>query len=120
MIVKVRLPLPEQSSDVKEDNFFNNKCEIKLEIEVKINHSGEVNKARSMPNKNNIIASKTVSGEVHIFDYHKHPSKPTEALVKPEIRLQGHTKEGFGLSWNANRQGYLLSGSDDYKVILCC
>lgn len=116
MIVKVRLPLPDSSSDVKEDNFFNNKNEFKLDIEVKINHSGEVNKARLMPQKYNIIASKTVSGEIHIFDFHKHSSRPNDNIVKPEIRLQGHTKEGFGLSWNVNKEGYLLSGSDDYKV----
>jgi histone-binding protein RBBP4 len=118
MIVKVRLPVSETSSDVKEDNFFNNKSEFKLEIEIKINHTGEVNKARSMPQKDkyNMIACKTVSGEIHIFDYFKHPSRPTDTIAKPELRLQGHTKEGFGLSWNPNKQGFLLSGSDDYKV----
>jgi len=118
MIVKVRLPLPDSSSDVKEDNFFNNKNEFKLDTEIKINHSGEVNKARSMPQKYNIIASKTVSGEIHIFDFYKHPSRPNDNIVKPDIRLQGHNKEGFGLSWNVNKEGYLLSGSDDYKVKL--
>ena len=118
MIVKVRLPLAESNSDVKEDRFFNNKNEYKLEIEIKINHSGEVNKARYMPQKDkyNIIASKTVSGEIHIFDYFKHPSRPNETIVKPDLRLQGHNKEGFGLSWNPNKAGYLLSGSDDYRV----
>lgn len=39
-------------------------------------HEGEVNRARYNPFKVNVIASKTVSGEVHIFDYTKHPTKP--------------------------------------------
>ena len=122
MIAKVRLPLPDTSSDVKDEVFFNkaDKNEFKLETEIKINHHGEVNKARAMPqtDKYNFIACKTVSGEVHIFDFHKHPSRPTDTIVKPDLRLQGHSKEGFGLSWNPNKIGYILSGSDDYKVII--
>ena len=71
-----------------------------------------------MPQKEkyNIIATKTTSGEIHIFDYYKHQSRPTETIIKQELRLQGHSKEGFGLSWNPNKLGYLLSGSDDYRV----
>lgn len=37
---------------------------------------------------------------------------------RPDIRLKGHTKEGYGLSWNPNLNGNLLSASDDY-VSLC-
>lgn len=33
--------------------------------------------------------------------------------VKPDLRLLGHTMEGYGLDWNPGRHGYLLSGSDD-------
>ena len=33
---------------------------------------------------------------------------------RPDIRLKGHTKEGYGLSWNPNLNGNLLSASDDY------
>ena len=33
---------------------------------------------------------------------------------RPDIRLKGHTKEGYGLSWNPNQNGNLLSASDDY------
>jgi histone-binding protein RBBP4 len=25
----------------------------------------------------------------------------------------GHSKEGYGLSWNKKKEGYLLSGADD-------
>ena len=80
---------------------------------MQINHAGEVNRARYMPQSHNIIASKTISGEVHIFDYFKHPTKPSTDEVKPDLKLLGHKKEGYGLSWNNVRQGLLLSGSDD-------
>lgn len=32
----------------------------------------------------------------------------------PDLRLRGHQKEGYGLSWNANLSGNLLSASDDH------
>jgi histone-binding protein RBBP4 len=88
----------------------------KISIQTQINHAGEVNKARYMPQCMNIIATKTTSGEVHIFDYFKHPSKPSNDEVKPDLKLLGHKKEGFGLAWNPVRPGYLLSGSDDNLI----
>ena len=48
----------------------------KIEIEIKINHEGEVNRARYMPQNPCIIATKTPSSDVLVFDYTKHPSKP--------------------------------------------
>ena len=50
----------------------------KIEIEIKINHEGEVNRARYMPQNPCIIATKTPSSDVLVFDYTKHPSKPGE------------------------------------------
>lgn len=35
-----------------------------------------------------------------------------------DIRLRGHQKEGYGLSWNPNLNGYLLSASDDHTICL--
>lgn len=69
--------------------------ENKIDIETKILHQGEINRARYMPQKFNVIATKTISGEVHIFDYTQHPTKPENDIVKPQLRLTGHTKEGF-------------------------
>ena len=41
----------------------------KIEIEQRINHNGEVNRARAMPQNPTIIATKTATSEVFIFDY---------------------------------------------------
>ena len=71
-----------------------------------------------MPQSHNIIATKTTSGEVHIFDYFKHPTKPANDQVKPDLRLLGHKKEGFGLAWNPVHGGLLLSGSDDALICI--
>ena len=75
-----------------------------------------------MPQNPCLIASKTISGEVHIFDYTKHPSKPvadslTGSKASPNLRLTGHTKEGYGLAWSPLKKGNLLSGSED--EIIC-
>ena len=48
----------------------------KIEIEIKINHEGEVNRARYMPQNPFIIATKTPTSDVLVFDYTKHPPKP--------------------------------------------
>ncbi|VDM16955.1 unnamed protein product [Hydatigera taeniaeformis] len=91
----------------------------KIEINIKINHEGEVNRARYMPQNPCVIATKTPSADVLVFDYTKHPSKPDPSGVcEPELRLRGHQKEGYGLSWNPNLNGYLLSASDDYTVCM--
>jgi histone-binding protein RBBP4 len=53
---------------------------------------------------------------VDIFDYFKHPKTPVNDEVKPDLRLIGHTQEGYGLAWNPIKRGLLLSGSDDCKA----
>ena len=88
----------------------------RIQVELQINHQGEVNKARYMPQSHRIIATKTTSGDVHIFDYFKHGVGPSTDEVKPQLVLLGHTREGYGLDWNPLRGGLLLSGSDDCKV----
>ncbi|VDO93048.1 unnamed protein product [Soboliphyme baturini] len=91
----------------------------KVEPIIKINHEGEVNRARYMPQNPYIIATKTPTAEVLVFDYTKHSSKPDPSgLCIPQLRLKGHTKEGYGLSWNLNLNGYLLSAADDHTVCL--
>ncbi len=84
-----------------------------------INHEGEVNRARYMPQNPFFIATKTVSAEVYVFDYSKHPSKPPQdGQCNPDCRLRGHKTEGYGLSWNPTKEGHLLSGSDDAQICL--
>lgn len=90
-----------------------------MQIIQQINHDGEVNRARYMPQNPFIIATKTVSAEVYVFDYSKHPSKPPlDGACSPDLRLRGHSTEGYGLSWSPFKQGHLLSGSDDAQICL--
>lgn len=68
--------------------------EPRIKVIQSINHTGEVNRARYMPQNPDLIATKTVLGEVHVFDRTKHPSQPTNDICKPDIILKGHQREG--------------------------
>ena len=130
MIAEVRLPLEDAEIDVRKygtASASEEKAEAggfggvtgKVEIIQKINHPKEVNRARYMPQNPDVIATKTATHEVLIFDRTKHPSKPARSgQCSPDLRLNGHRKEGYGLSWNPHTKGQLLSGSDDALVCL--
>ncbi|KAI0323056.1 histone acetyltransferase type B subunit 2 [Amylostereum chailletii] len=91
----------------------------RIQVIQRINHAGEVNRARYMPQNPDLLATKAVSGEVLVFDRTRHPSEPDRSGVcKPEMRLVGQTKEGFGLAWNPhpNMKGHILGASEDKTV----
>ncbi|KAI5080590.1 hypothetical protein GOP47_0003773 [Adiantum capillus-veneris] len=125
MLAEVHLPLEDSESDARQ--YDEERGEVggfgcangKVQITQQINHEGEVNRARYMPQNPFIIATKTISAEVYVFDYSKHPSKPPqERRCNPDLRLQGHKTEGYGLTWSSLKEGYLLSGSDDARICL--
>lgn len=125
MVATVQLPEEDTPVDVrkyddtKDVGGFGTGKDGKIKVIIKMNHDGEVNRARYMPQKPSVIATKTASAEVLIFDYEKHPSTPPPGSVcDPQLRLKGHTKEGYGLSWSEKKEGHLLSGSDDGIVCL--
>jgi histone-binding protein RBBP4 len=91
--------------------------EVKFEIVQKIDHKGEVNKARYQPQNPNIIATMCTDGRVMIWDRTKHPSQPT-GHVNPQMELLGHEEEGFGLSWSPHQAGHLATGTQDQTVRL--
>lgn len=123
MRAEVHLPLEDSETDNR--GYDEERGEVggfgssqgRIQIQQQINHDGEVNRARACPQNHFLIATKTVSADVYVFDYSKHPSKPAPGgECKPDIRLTGHKNEGYGLSWSSQREGYLLSGSDDAQI----
>ena len=65
-----------------------------------------------------IVATKSPSSNVYVFDYSKHDSIPRDNVCRPEHRCLGHTAEGYGLCWSPHEEGMLLSGSDDHTICL--
>ncbi|GBC05864.1 hypothetical protein RclHR1_06480014 [Rhizophagus clarus] len=115
--------LPKSDSDIDPRKYEEEKAEAgahgesRITVVQRINHDGEVNRARYMPQDQNIIATKTVTGDVYIFDLTKHPSRPlAEGVCNPELKLRGHTKEGYGLSWSPFEKGHILDASEDTTI----
>ena len=124
MRAEVQLPLEDADVDARGGD---DKGEVggfgasagKVQVVQLINHDGEVNRARYCPQNEFVIATKTISADVYVFDYSKHPSKPpADGGCNPDIRLKGHKTEGYGLSWSPFEAGHLLSGSDDAQICL--
>uniref|UniRef100_A0A8C3CV10 Histone-binding protein RBBP4-like N-terminal domain-containing protein n=1 Tax=Cairina moschata TaxID=8855 RepID=A0A8C3CV10_CAIMO len=99
----------------------------KIEIEIKINHEGEVNRARYMPQNPCIIATKTPSSDVLVFDYTKHPSKgrrqesavPKEGkVVDAKTIFTGHTAVVEDVSWHLLHESLFGSVADDQKLMI--
>ncbi|KAL7257382.1 hypothetical protein ACSBR1_003647 [Camellia fascicularis] len=90
----------------------------KVEIIQKIYVDGEVNRARCMLQNPSLVAAKTSGSEVYVFDCSKHTMNEKGGPCEPDLRLMGHDKEGYGLSWSQFKEGYLLSGSNDCKICL--
>ncbi|KAJ3284232.1 Histone-binding protein rbbp4 [Borealophlyctis nickersoniae] len=56
-------------------------------------------------------------GPVYIFDRTRHTSTPSaDGMCNPEIKLVGHEKEGYGMSWHPRKEGLLLTASEDKTV----
>jgi histone-binding protein RBBP4 len=90
---------------------------IKFQIIQRIDHKGEVNKARYQPQNPNIIATWCTDSRVMIWDKSKHSVMPT-GTVNPEMELHGHTDEGYGMNWSPHQAGLLATGSQDKTVRL--
>lgn len=87
----------------------------KVDIFQRIDHTGEVNRARYMPQNPNLIATISSTGQAAVFDLTHYPSSPL-GIYKPDIELHAHSAEGFGLDWSATSKGLLLTSANDGKL----
>lgn len=90
----------------------------KIDIKVRMNHEQEVNRARYCPQDPFLIATKSPSSDVLVYNWSKHPGAPRDREVRPELRLEGHDKEGYGLAWSHVEKGRLVSAGDDKAVCM--
>ena len=121
LVASVRLPKDEESIAAGARNAINagqdySETDSKVTVEQRINHPGEVNCARYMPQDEGVIATKAVDGDVLVFRLADHPKMPVDADIHPQVVCKGHTKDGYGLAWNPNQRGQLLSGADDALI----
>lgn len=75
---------------------LNASYEPHVKIEQKIVHEGEVNRARYQPDNQDIIATKSRSGDVYIFDRKSYSAFPKVfERFEPTLQLLGHNNEGY-------------------------
>ncbi|ORE06012.1 WD-40 repeat-containing protein [Rhizopus microsporus var. microsporus] len=100
----LRLDIPEKKSD-----------KTKFSISQRVCHEGEVNRARYMPLDPSVFATKTVTGDVLVFDRKVNHS---QAICDPLLKLKGHCMEGYGLAWchHESKKNHLLSAGFDQLI----
>ncbi|CDO93435.1 unnamed protein product [Kluyveromyces dobzhanskii CBS 2104] len=99
-------------TDDDENNELSHR-QSKIKIVKKFKHELEVTRARFMPQSPNIIATLNGAGTVYIFDRDV-KEKDSGAIASYTY----HKENGYGLAFNPNVSGQLLSASDDSTVAL--
>lgn len=94
-----------------------------LRVDQTVFCEGQVLRLRSMPQNTDIIAAKLTNGFVNVYDLatrlaaEERGDRVSAASMAPDVKLRGHRRAGFGLSWNCISQGVVASGSDDGLVM---
>eukprot|EP01029_Cantina_marsupialis_P017575 TRINITY_DN3948_c2_g1_i3.p1 TRINITY_DN3948_c2_g1~~TRINITY_DN3948_c2_g1_i3.p1 ORF type:complete len:226 (-),score=48.42 TRINITY_DN3948_c2_g1_i3:222-899(-) len=113
------VPKEEQTLDSVMNEYGGHKSGLKVQLTslVKMNHDGEVNKVAVMPQDQKYVASRTVGGDVHVFNYYQQQSASADGAASPNFKLVGLTGDGFGLTWNSILKGHLASC--DVNGVVC-
>ncbi|CAD8097626.1 unnamed protein product [Paramecium primaurelia] len=108
-LLKVAIPqkIDEQLDNTLLNNIWKTQSVGKVQEELQISVEVEINRVRQQPNNQYILATQAGDGEIGIYDL----SKQSKVQV-----LKGQKKEGYGLSWNLNNFGHLLSASYDHNI----
>ncbi|SAL97602.1 hypothetical protein [Absidia glauca] len=101
-IAEVQVPTDTQELDTRKYEESTNEIggyggynNAHIKIIQKIVHDGEINRARYQYDNPNIIATKSRTGSVYVFDRTTHESFPREnEAFRPDLVLKGHDKEG--------------------------
>ena len=74
-----------------------------------------MNRARYMPQNPYLIATKSITAEVNVFDWSKHPSKPkadgTFEPAVPTLLVKGHTADVNAIDVHPTREYLFCSAA---------
>lgn len=104
----------------------------KISVLQKVNHFGDVNTLKYMPQNPDVIASGNSTGNLLIYDRTKHSSYKNNIIgentdiAQPQLQLGEKTtditsddnQDIFALDWNKQKEGVITSGSMNGKVNL--
>lgn len=88
-----------------------------IQVETRIAHSGDVNRARCCPGAYNLIATKSSDSNLYVFDYSKHPPTPKTPNPEPLLTLAGHSAQGFGLDWAPSGHRVISASNDGLGLL---
>ncbi|EPY35090.1 histone-binding protein RBBP7 [Strigomonas culicis] len=87
-----------------------------LACEQVVHVDAPVLRIRALPVETNIVAVKTASGFVGVYNLVQDLATDARGHTVPEALLRGHKAGGFGLAWNVAKLGHIASGGDDGLV----
>lgn len=104
----------------------------KISVLQKVNHFGDVNTLKYMPQNPDVIASGNSTGNLLIYDRTKHSSYKNNIIgentdiAQPQLQLgekatdinSDDNQDIFALDWNKQKEGVITSGSMNGKVNL--
>jgi histone-binding protein RBBP4 len=121
MLFDVTLPYIDDDVELPADE----KLEQKLgdptwRFSKKIPHPSDVHRCQYCPAKTNIVATKSESGDVYLWDFDSavSPSNQSNPDIPPASVLKGSVGTGFALQWSVQTPYYVASGGDDKVVCL--
>jgi histone-binding protein RBBP4 len=85
----------------------------------RINHAGPVCHSSYNPFNPFFVATATVSGDALVFNVQNHPLRPVpDGKCRPDACLSAHVATCRSISWSPHKEGILLSGSVDSRLVL--
>lgn len=110
-VASTQLPLSSTPKNDGTDENKGKKVTSRIKVTKKFQNNFEINRARYMPQDSSIVSTINGEGEIDVYNLNGE-SKTATAHFTP------HKANGYGLSWNSHKQGYLLTASDDQSVVL--
>lgn len=101
----------------KEEFELNNVSKLSTNQLQKINHKGDVNRLKYMPQNPDVIASANNLGDLVIYDRTKHSNvfnSINTDINEPQLRLvnsKNSVSDIFALDWNKQKEGVIVSGN---------
>lgn len=103
---EIALSSVEDNEEIEDENVRSN-----IRITKKFKHDLEITRARYMPQQSNIVGTINGEGNVYIYDVN-------QSTRQNPSKFSYHKDNGYGLSFNPNERGKLLSAADDHTIAL--
>eukprot|EP00672_Neobodo_designis_P023677 CAMPEP_0174835168 /NCGR_PEP_ID=MMETSP1114-20130205/5270_1 /TAXON_ID=312471 /ORGANISM="Neobodo designis, Strain CCAP 1951/1" /LENGTH=420 /DNA_ID=CAMNT_0016069113 /DNA_START=159 /DNA_END=1421 /DNA_ORIENTATION=+ len=79
-------------------------------------HEGPVTKIAPLPQQAHVLAVRGRTSTISIVDIARRRAEPDDTTPRPDMRLKGHKREGYGMEWNPIEMGQLATASNDMSV----